>query len=125
MALSIDERRAKVEQYLDLIGTGTAAQIMEMYGPDPVLEDPVGSEPKRGREEIGAFYASFETLETSAELREFHAAGDAAAFAFDVLTKFGEATTRISVIEVMHFDDGGLISHMKAYWSPEADMTTE
>lgn len=125
MALSIDERRAKVEQYLHLVGNGTAAQIMEMYGPDPVLEDPVGSEPKRGREEIQAFYASFESLETSAKLREFHAAGDAAAFAFDVVTNLGDSSTRISVIEVMNFDDDGLIRHMQAYWSPEVDMTME
>ncbi|MGN0064741.1 MAG: nuclear transport factor 2 family protein [Nocardioides sp.] len=125
MALSIDERRAKVEQYMDLIGNGTAAQIMEMYGPDPVLEDPVGTEPKRGREEVGAFYATFEAMETAAELREFHAAGDSAAFAFDVITKVGESNARISVIEVMHFNDDGLIRHMQAYWSPEVDMTLE
>jgi steroid delta-isomerase len=124
MALSVEQRREKVELYLSLVATGTAAQIMEMYGPDPRLEDPVGSEPKQGRQALTEFYAGVEPLETATTLREFRASGDdAAAFAFDVATKLGDDTMTISVIEVMTFDAEGLICDMKAYWSPEADST--
>ena len=122
MPLSIDERRAKVETYLSLVATGTAAQIMELYGPDPRLEDPVGTEPKQGRAELEEFYRGVEPLDTVTTLREFHASGDhSAAFAFDVATKLGDDTMTISVIEIMTFDDDGLISDMKAYWAPEVD----
>lgn len=122
MALSVEQRREKVERYLSLVATGTAAQIMELYGPDPRLEDPVGSEPKQGREALEEFYRGIEPLRTDTTLREFRASGDAsAAFAFDVATTLGDDTMTIHVIEVMTFDEDGLISDMKAYWSPEHD----
>ncbi len=124
MPLSIDERRAKVETYLALVANGTAAQIMELYGPDPHLEDPVGTEAKQGREVLEEFYRGVEPMETAITLREFRASGDhAAAFAFDLATKLGDDTMTISVIEVMTFDDDGLICDMKAYWSPETDTS--
>jgi steroid delta-isomerase len=124
MALSVEQRREKVEKYLSLVAGGTAAQIMELYGPDPRLEDPVGSEPRQGRAALQEFYGGVESMETETTLREFRASGeDSAAFAFDVVTKIGDATMTIHVIEVMTFDGDGLICDMKAYWSPEHDST--
>ena len=124
MALSVEQRREKVELYLSLVATGTAAQIMELYGPDPRLEDPVGSEAKQGRAELEEFYRGVEPLDTATTLREFRASGDhAAAFAFDVATRLGDDTMTIHVIEIMTFDEDGLISDMKAYWSPEHDSS--
>ncbi|CAM3408823.1 nuclear transport factor 2 family protein [Nocardioides dubius] len=120
---SVDERKAIVEQYLKLVSSGTADEIMALYAPDGTLEDPVGTEPKVGREEIGAFYRSFESMEISTNLREVRASGDAAvAFAFDVVTKLPDSAMKVSAIEVMTFDDAGLITSMKAYWSPETDV---
>ncbi|MFS3129393.1 nuclear transport factor 2 family protein [Nocardioides sp. Bht2] len=120
---SIEERKATVEQYLGLVSSGTADEIMALYAPDGTLEDPVGTDPKVGRDEIGAFYRSFEQLEIQTNLREVRASGESAiAFAFDVVTKLPDATMTVSAIEVMTFDDAGLITSMKAYWSPEADM---
>jgi len=124
MAKSVDERRAIVEEYLRRVASGTAAEIMELYAAEPTLEDPVGSEPRVGREAVEEFYRSIEGLETRTELREFRASGDhAAAFAFDVVTVSGEMTVTVSAIEVMDFDDDGLVTRMRAYWHADADMS--
>lgn len=124
MAKTVAERREIVEEYLRRVATGTAAEILELYAANPTLEDPVGSEARVGREAIEEFYRSIESLDSTTELREFRASGDhAAAFAFDVCTKTGDMTVEVSVIEVMEFDDDGRITHMRAYWHPEADMT--
>jgi steroid Delta-isomerase len=140
MGPTVEQRRAAVERYLALVGTGTSEQIMELFGPDPVIEDPVGDEPKRGREAVHAFFASFENIKgISAHLREFHASGDYwAAFAFDALTpsealdaNFDQegvprgSKLRASVIEVMTFDDDGLVVGTKAYWTPALDVVSE
>ncbi len=123
MAKSVAERREIVEQYLQRVATGTAAQIMELYAPEPSLEDPVGSEVKVGREAVEGFYRSIEALEKATHLREFRASGDhAAAFLFDIETKIEGAKMLVSAIEVMTFDDDGLVTSMKAYWHPDHDM---
>lgn len=120
---SVDERKAAVERYLGLVSKGTADEIMALYAPEATLEDPVGSEPKVGREAIGEFYRSFESMEIDTNLREVRASGESAiAFAFDVVTKLPDSTMTVSAIEVMTFDDAGLIASMKAYWSPETDV---
>lgn len=124
MAKTVAERREIVEEYLRRVASGTAAEILELYGDNPTLEDPVGSEVRSGREAIEEFYRTLEAMDSTTELREFRASGDhAAAFAFDVRTRTGDTTVEVSVIEVMEFDDEGRITHMRAYWHPDADMT--
>ncbi|WP_110206529.1 nuclear transport factor 2 family protein [Nocardioides daejeonensis] len=124
MAKSVAERHEIVERYLGLVASGTAAQIMELYAAEPTLEDPVGSAPRVGRAAVEEFYESIQDLETETTLREFHGSGDnAAAFAFDVVTKTGDLSVAVSAIEVMEFDDAGKITHMRAYWHADTDMT--
>jgi steroid delta-isomerase len=111
--------RSTVEQYLTLVGGGTAAQITALFADDATLEDPVGADPHRGRDAIETFYKVIEPIERSTELLSFRAAGDTAVFEFRIVTVFGETTIELNPMDIMVFGGDGKIASMRALWAPE------
>lgn len=120
---SADDIRDTVRRYVEAVGSGTAADIVALYREDATVEDPVGSEPHVGHAAIKKFYDVIEPLERSSELFTVRVAGDSAAFSFRIVTRFGEQNFTLDPIDVMTFDENGLISSMRAFWSPD-DMVT-
>ncbi|MDO3649495.1 nuclear transport factor 2 family protein [Nocardia mangyaensis] len=120
---SADDIRDTVRRYVEAVGSGTAADIVALYREDATVEDPVGSEPHVGHAAIRKFYEVIEPLERSSELFTVRVAGDSAAFSFRIVTRFGEQRFTLDPIDVMTFDENGLISSMRAFWSPD-DMVT-
>lgn len=116
---SVDEMRSTVEKYIELVSGGTAEQVADLYADDATLEDPVGTEPKTGRDAIVAFYKIIEPIERSAELVSFKAGGDTAVFEFKIVTVFGDTTIELNPVDIMMFDDAGKVRSMRAVWSPE------
>lgn len=112
-----------VVRYLEAVAAGSAVDIAALYAPDATVEDPVGSEPHRGREAIAQFYKALEGAEVSTELLHLRLAGANAAFHFRVVTEVGDQTITIEPIDVMTFAPDGLITSMRAFWSPE-DVST-
>ncbi|MEV7007225.1 nuclear transport factor 2 family protein [Streptosporangium sp. NPDC051022] len=106
-----------VGRYLDAVANGTAADIASCYAPDGTLEDPVGSEPRRGHAAIHEFYSALEGARRSTELLAVRVAGDSAAFHFRVRTELAGQTYEIEPIDVMTFDDEQRITSMRAFWS--------
>ncbi|EME19895.1 nuclear transport factor 2 family protein [Rhodococcus triatomae] len=117
-----DDVRTAVSNYLDAVANGTSADIAALYTDDATLEDPVGSEPKVGREEIEKFYSALDSVPRSTELLTLKVAGGTAAFHFRVVTEAGDQTVTVEPIDVMTFDEQARITGMRAVWSP-ADMT--
>ena len=122
MPLSNDAVRAGVERYLDLVATGTADQIAELYAEDATLEDPVGSPVLQGREAIREFYGTFASMSKTTELLTIRTCGGEAAFGFRIATDTGGGVATMEPLEVMVFDEEGRIASMRAWWS-EADLT--
>ena len=116
-----EQIRDVVERYVKLVAAGTADEIVSLYADGATVEDPVGSEPLTTREQIHAFYKNLEGLEQEARVVHARVCGGQAAFLFELATKVGEQTYRLSPIDVMTFDDEGLITSMRAFWGP-ADM---
>lgn len=108
-----------IQQYVDLVATGASADVVALYADGATVEDPVGSEVRRTREEIAEFYGALDGLEQSARLLHVRVAGNEAAFAFELVTKAGEQTYTLAPIDVMTFDDDGRITSMRAFWSGE------
>ena len=108
-----------VERYLRAVASGTAADIAACYAEDATLEDPVGSEPRRGRAAIERFYGAIEGARREAKLIALRVAGSSAAFYFLVRTEHGEQVTEVEPIDVMTFDENGLITSMRAFWGSE------
>lgn len=115
--------KAAMQAYIDHFNRSDAEAIAALYAEDATVEDPVGSPVKRGREAIAAFYrmavATGARLKLAAPIRGSH--GDAAAMAFDVQLNMPEGEAVIRVIDVMTFNDAGLFTSMRAYWS-RSDM---
>jgi steroid delta-isomerase len=111
-----DDIRTVVERYLAGVAAGDADGIAALYAEDAVVEDPAGSDPHVGRDAIHAFYASVSTpgLETKLVGGVNVVDEHTAAFHFAVVA---DGNTIVEPIDVMTFDDAGLITSMRAFWS--------
>ncbi|MEV5834345.1 nuclear transport factor 2 family protein [Nocardia sp. NPDC052112] len=118
--------RDVIEQYVKLVGSGPTEAIVDLYAPDAVVEDPIGTEPKRGHDAIREFYEVLANLDRETELHadSIRIAGNHAAFMFTLVTKFGDQRFALAPIDAMDFDDEGKIVAMRAYWGQD-DMRNE
>jgi steroid delta-isomerase len=122
MAASTEKIREVVESYVALVADGTAAQVADLYADDATVEDPVGSEVRRGREAILEFYGGLEGLEATTTLHTAKIAAGEAVFSFTLVTKVGDQSYTVSPIDHMVFDEDGKITAMRAFWDPATDM---
>ncbi|MFQ6396817.1 nuclear transport factor 2 family protein [Nocardia sp. KC 131] len=118
--------RDVVEQYVKLVGSGPTEEIVDLYAADATVEDPIGTDIKRGHDAIREFYDVIANLDRETVLKPetIRIAGNHAAFMFTIVTKFGDQRFTLTPIDVMEFDDDGKIISMRAYWTPE-DMSSE
>lgn len=119
MTLTREQAVAAVERYCELLSTGTAEQIADLYAPDATVEDPIGADVLKGREAIEGFYKTIEPLNRHGELKLVRTVGNEAAFQFALTLKHGDGGMVIAPIDVMTFDDKGKITAMRAYWSKD------
>lgn len=115
---SVEQITATVAEYASRLSTGTSADIAALYAEDATIEDPVGAEVRKGREAIAAFYSPLDAVDNRAELLAVRASGDAAAFHMRVTTRTPEQVITVEPIDVMTFDERGLITGMRAFWNP-------
>ncbi|MCX6399021.1 MAG: nuclear transport factor 2 family protein [Propionibacteriales bacterium] len=108
-----------VQRYVDLVATGTSAEVVALYADGATVEDPVGSEVRTTPESIAEFYGALDGLEQEARLIHARVAGNEAAFAFELVTKVGDQRYTLAPVDVMTFDDDGKITSMRAFWSGE------
>lgn len=129
--LSEEKILESVKAYFDLFNAGDGAGIAALFADDAEVHDPVGTPPKKGRNEIDIFYKmatrAGTRLESTGPVR---VAANQAAFPFRVHVKAIEAEDKaidvdlpsgpmtIDVIDVFSFDDAGKISTMQAFWGP-------
>ncbi len=116
MAANSDHIRATIGRYIEFMNASDVDSIAELYAEDATLEDPIGTQPLRGREAIRGFYAAAVgqvELELTGSPRV--AAGEVA---FPMHARLGGAQT-LEVIDVMVFDDDGRIASMRAFWSTD------
>ena len=107
-----------VNRYLELVATGTADDVLTLYAADASIEDPIGSDPRRGHDAIREFYAGFQDAKKETELAELRVGGNEAAFLWHLTLDAGGSRTRISPISMMAFDEDANITSMRAFWSP-------
>ena len=116
-----DEIVATCDQYLALLSKGDADGIVALYAPDAVVEDPIGSPPKNGTEEIRAFYAAVSgTTLTATRIGPVTVVGNEAAFLFRIDVPLGEETLSMASTDLMSFNDEGKVVKMTAYADGEA-----
>jgi steroid delta-isomerase len=121
MAADRDRILETVQSYVDLVGKGTAEEVLALYAEGATVEDPVGSEVRTTRDSLREFYAALEPLEQETRLVSAKIAEGEAAFLFEIVTRVGDQTYTLAPIDVMTFDDDARITSMRAFWS-NADM---
>ena len=110
------DKIAVVEKYMQAFAENDLALIDDIYAADATLEDPVGSEARRGIAAIRDFHRQGMSVGARLELTgPPRCAGNAVAFPF-CCTVGG---MKIQVIDVFEFDRAGKVVAMKAYWGPE------
>ena len=119
MAASEQKIREVIEAYVDRVAHGTADEVVALYADGATVEDPIGTDVRTTREAIHEFYAAIEGLEQEGRLVSARIAGGEAAFQFELATKAGEQTYTLAPIDVMTFDDDGLITTMRAFWGDD------
>lgn len=107
-----------VHRYLELVANGTADDVVGLYATDAIIEDPIGTDLRRGHDAIREFYAGFQDAKKETELAELRIGGSEAAFLWHLTLDAGDTRTRISPISTMAFDEDAKITSMRAFWSP-------
>jgi len=106
---------AALQAYVDAVSGDDVEKILELFADDAVVEDPVGTDAHVGKDPLRAFY---QVAVDSVELMEL----DGSVRTRD---KWGAAGMKAHVkgvdlvmetLDVMEFNDDGLITKMTAYW---------
>ena len=105
-----------MQRYVALVDAGDIDGILALYAEDATVEDPVGTAPLQGIAAIAAFYRQgLGAMQVSAALTGPVRATCDGQGAVPFRVVFGGRA--LDVIDVMAFDERGLIRSMKAYWS--------
>jgi steroid Delta-isomerase len=124
LAATSEQIRATIRAYFDRFNAHDRDGYVGLYAADATLEDPVGSEVRTGRESIGEFWDTVQSMTENVTLVPVGEPGIAAgeaAFHFTIVNVLGGARYVMDAIDVMTFDDEGAITSMRAYWDA-ADM---
>ena len=112
--------RRVLERYPEMLSKGDSEGIVALYREDATLEDPVGSEPLRGHDAIRAFYEASAGKVQMKLTGPVRVAANEAAAPLRVLVGPEGQQQVIDIIDVMTFDDAGLVRSMRAFWSADA-----
>ena len=114
-----------VEDYLAAINAGDMAAVTALYADDAAVEDPVGTEPKRG-DDILQFYTNAFSGGAKVELTgPVRISEKAAAFPFRAeITRTDGPVIIVDVIDIFEFDSAGKVAKMTAYFGP-ANITAK
>jgi len=112
--------RQVYERYLGLVTKGDVDAVVDLYAEDAWIEDPIGSEPRRGRDAIRDFYAASAGSVAMKRTGPVRVAGSEAATPVVAIIGPEGQQQALDIISVMSFGDDGRITSMRAFWSMDA-----
>jgi steroid delta-isomerase len=109
-----------LQRYAALMSAGDTDGIMSLYAPNARLRDPISGPEHIGQDAIRAWYQeSFDNNGGAIEMRLEGAVRVAGKFGAAALTAIGgNGTLQVETLDVMGFDDDGLVVRMDAYRGP-------
>jgi steroid delta-isomerase len=113
--------RSTIRRYQTTFSDNDRAGWIGLFAEDGVLEDPVGTRPCVGHDELGEFW---DTIHASGHdsyvvpVNTPAVCGLEAAWAFEVHVDAGDVEQVISIIDVGRFTEDGRIAHNRAFWDP-------
>jgi len=106
------------QRYVELVTRGDCEAVALLYAADATVEDPIGAPLHRGRDAIREFYRASAGMVHLVLEGRVRVAGREAAAAM-VARPTGAGGMVIETLDVMTFNDAGLITSMRAFWSPD------
>jgi steroid delta-isomerase len=118
---SAQQIRDTLKRYTELVSAGDWKAISALYADGATVEDPVGTELRRGRDAIEALYREAAGMKLHMQLTGpvCVAGNEGAAPLLITTTRPDGRQAFLDVIDVMSFDERGRITSMRAFWSPE------
>lgn len=117
------QMKSALQAYVDAYNRNDLPALLALYSDDATVEDPYGTPAKVGKLAIEDFYRdamlSGAVLRLSAPIRG--SMGDSAAMAFEAVINTPQGEMRVRVIDLMTFNEAGLITSMRAYFG-ESDI---
>lgn len=113
------QMEAAVHAYVAAFAAGDPDMAAAIFADDAVIEDPIGTEPKVGKQAIREFYV--QSMATGARLYlagPVRVAAAHAAFAMQVRLHWDGKDMAIDVIDTFAFNEAGQVTEMKAYFGP-------
>jgi steroid delta-isomerase len=104
-----------LQAYVDAITGEDVEAVVALFADDAVVEDPIGTPAHHGKDALRAFYQiavdSVEKMELEGNVRVRDHFGAAA-----MRAKPKGVDMHMETLDVMEFNDEGLITKMTAYW---------
>jgi len=122
--------RATIERYQATFNSGDRDGWLALFTDDGELEDPAGSPPRRGRDDLAAFWDHIHEGKPDDAERTVRmvqgplVCGLEAAWAFELRIPHGERIGVVEIIDLAVFTNDGLIRRLRAFWS-EASIRVE
>ncbi|MBT8140545.1 MAG: nuclear transport factor 2 family protein [Gammaproteobacteria bacterium] len=119
--MSYEHKCKAVEQYIRSINENNLQGIVELFADDATVEDPVGTEIRKGKVAISDFYehGAVNMGPKLALTGPIRVADNEAAFPFEVVVDSDGNRMSIQVIDIFRFNADGKVESMRAYWGPE------
>ncbi len=114
-----DQIRATIDRYTECMSANDKQGWLDLFAPDATVEDPVGTDVRRGVDQISEFWDIVHQLSESILLVRtgpVRVAGAEAAFPMQAVNDLGGTKMAVDIIDVMTFDDDGRITTMRAFW---------
>jgi len=120
MSFSVDSAKASCEQYLTHLVNGDLDGVLALFSDQATVEDPVGTEIRRGKAALREFYrVACDSVIAGTLTGEPRIAGLEVAFPFVIDIDAGGRRMAIDIIDVFRFNDAGQIVQMRAFWSQD------
>lgn len=121
---SVEQIQNVVARYVELLSARQPETIVDLFADNATIEDPVGTEPKTGRQTLIDFYTVLASMdEIDVELLWSKVAADTAVFSFRLRSGAGGHRFELSPVDIMTFDDNAKIVSLRAVFDPATDIT--
>ena len=111
--------RQVMERYAAAVSAGDKEAILSCYAPDGSCQIPVGGPMYEGIDAIRAFYEGNELAETLILTGPVRVAGQEAAAPMVAKVCFDGVDYELDVVDVAVFNDDGLLTSLRAFYSLE------
>lgn len=121
MKATPEQVRTGLETYIRAWATGDKALLLSVFAADGVLEDPVGTPPFAGHDNIARFWDfahADSRRQVTPVLEEIRACGDQGIlrFTMQVRVPAENAGLDLSIVEHAQFNAEGKLCHLRAFW---------